>query len=232
MFLLVADERGLSELGGHLMIQKLTRPCAITSIDLNNQSAFKGICKNALVLVDNSRLSSLVSAVITAVEAGYFKRCAVLLLLDSRVAASNEELTRFNIKLRALWSAGIAVIKPWNGFLVRHDEGHFQTSEIANIATRVDQALKRLPKLFSNPATRLVAVHRTGRCIHDAKRQDTEERGAVRVRQGRRRVRHRRRRPQGVGSRQHSHQEGQAPPEGQGDLGQQQPGQWPRQRPR
>ena len=74
MFLLVADERGLSELGGHLMIQKLTRPCAVTSIDLNNQSAFKGICKNALVLVDNTRLGSLVSAVITAVEAGYFKQ--------------------------------------------------------------------------------------------------------------------------------------------------------------
>ena len=29
MFLLVADERGLSELGGYMMTQKLTRPCAI-----------------------------------------------------------------------------------------------------------------------------------------------------------------------------------------------------------
>ena len=147
MFFLVAVERGLSELGGYMMTQKLTRPCAITSVDFNNQSAFKGIGKNALVLIDNSRLSSLVSAVITAVEAGYFKRVAVLLLLDSRVADNNEELTRFNVKLRALWSAGIAVIKPWNGFLSRHEEG-------------------------------------------------------------------------------------QAPPEGQGDLGQQQPGQRPRQRPR
>ena len=160
----------MSELGGHLMIHKLTRPCTVTSIDLNNRSAFKGISKNALVLVDNSRLESLVSAVITAVEAGYFKRCAVLLLLDSSVAANNEELTRLNVRIRALWSAGLAVIKPWNGFLVRTDEGNFQTGEIGNIAARVDQALKRMPKLLSNPATRLVAVHRTGRCIHNGPR--------------------------------------------------------------
>ena len=152
------------------MIHKLTRPCAVTSIDLNNQSAFKGISKNALVLVDNSRLGSLVSAVITAVEAGYFKRCAVLLLLDSSVAANNEELTRLNVRIRALWSAGLAVIKPWNGFLARTDEGNFQTGEIGNIAARVDQALKRMTKLLSNPATRLVAVHRTGRCIFNGPR--------------------------------------------------------------
>ena len=87
----------MSELGGHLMIQKLTRPSAVTSIDLNNQSAFKGISKNALVLVDNSRLGSLVSAVITAVEAGYFKRCAVLLLLDSSVAANNSYILKIYI---------------------------------------------------------------------------------------------------------------------------------------
>ena len=153
-----------------MMTQKLTRPCAITSVDFNNQSAFKGIGKNALILIDNSRLSSLVSAVITAVEAGYFKRVAVLLLLDSRVADNNEELARFNVRLRALWSAGILVIKPWNGFLSRHEEGHFKTGEIDNIAARVDNALKRLPKLMSNPATRLVAVHRTGRCIHNGPR--------------------------------------------------------------
>ena len=162
---LVVDERGLSELGGYLMIQKLTRPCTVTSIDFNNPSAFKGISKHTLLLIDNSRLESLVSAVITAVDAGYFKRCAVLLLLDSSVAASNEELTRLNVRIRALWSAGLAVIKPWNGFLARTGEGNFQTGDIGDIAARVDQAIKRMPKLLSNPATRLVGVHRTGRCI-------------------------------------------------------------------
>ena len=144
------------------MIHKLTRPCTVTSIDLNNRSAFKGISKNALVLVDNSRLESLVSAVITAVEAGYFKRCAVLLLLNSSVAANNEELTRLNVRIRALWSAGLAMIKPWNGFLARTDEGNFQTGEIGNIAARVDQALKRMTKLLSNPATALGGVSSMG----------------------------------------------------------------------
>ena len=142
MFFLVVDDRGFSELGGHLMIQKLTRPCTVTSIDFNNTAAFKGISKHALLVIDNSRLESLVSAVITAVEAGYFKRCAVLLLLDSSVAASNEELTRLNVRIRALWSAGLAVIKPWNGFLARTGEGNFQTSEIGDIAARVDQGLR------------------------------------------------------------------------------------------
>jgi hypothetical protein len=67
----VADERGLSELGGYMMTQKLTRPCVITTVDFNAQSAFKGIGKNALILIDNSRLNILVAAVITAVEAGW-----------------------------------------------------------------------------------------------------------------------------------------------------------------
>ena len=141
------------------------RPCTVTSIDFNNPSAFKGISKHTLLLIDNTRLESLVSAVITAVDAGYFKRCAVLLLLDSSVAASNDELTRLNVRIRALWSAGLAVIKPWNGFLARTGEGNFQTGDIGVIAARVDQAIKRMPKLLSNPATRLVGVHRTGRCI-------------------------------------------------------------------
>ena len=36
---------------------------------------------------------------------------------------------------------------------------------MGDIAARVDQGIKRLPKLLSNPSTRLVGVHRTGRCI-------------------------------------------------------------------
>ena len=88
------------------MIQKLTRPCTVTSIDFNNPSAFKGISKHALLLIDNTRLEYLVTADITAVDGGYFKRCAVILLLDSSVAASNDVLTRLKVRLRALWSGG------------------------------------------------------------------------------------------------------------------------------
>ena len=89
---LVVDERGLSELGGHLMIQKLTRPCTVTSIDFNKPSALKGISKHALLMIDKTRLESLVNVVATAVDGGYFKHYAVILLLDSSVAASNDVL--------------------------------------------------------------------------------------------------------------------------------------------
>ena len=39
-------------MGGFMMKQKLTRPCVITTVDFNAQSAFKGIGKNALILID------------------------------------------------------------------------------------------------------------------------------------------------------------------------------------
>ena len=155
------DERSLTESGGHLMIGKLTRPCVVTSTDYTIPTVFKGIKKNALLIVDNTRLEYLVTAVATAVDGGY----GVVLLLDSSVAANNDELTRLNVRMRALWSAGIAVIKPWNGFLARTSEGNFQISDIDGIAARVDQGMKRLPKLLSNPATRLVGVHRSGRPV-------------------------------------------------------------------
>ena len=149
------------------MIGKLTRPCTVTSLDFNIPTVFKGISKNALLLVDNTRLECLVTAVAAAVDGGYFKRCAMVLLLDSSVAANNDVLTRLNVRMRALWSAGLAVVKPWNGFLARTSEGNFQTSDVGEIAARVDQGIKRLPKLLSNPSTRLVGVHRSGRPIYN-----------------------------------------------------------------
>ena len=111
------------------MIGKLTRPCTVTSLDFNTPTVFKGISKIALLLVDNTRLECLVTAVAAAVDGGYLKRCAVVLLLDSSVAANNDVLTRLNVRMRALWSAGLAVVKPWNGFLARTSEGNFQTSD-------------------------------------------------------------------------------------------------------
>ena len=154
------DKRSLTELGRHLMVGLLTRPCTVTSVDFTIPTVFRGISKNALLVIDNTRLEHLVTAVAAAVDGGYFKRCAVVLLLDSSVAANNDELTRFNVRMRALWRVGIAVIKPWNGFLARTSEGNFQTSDIDGIAARVDQGMKHLPKLLSNPTTRMVGVHR------------------------------------------------------------------------
>ena len=133
------------------MIGKLTRPCTVTSIDFNNPTAFKGISKHALLLIDNTRLESLVTAVTTAVDGGYLKRCAVILLLDSSVAASNDVLTRLNVRMRALWSAGLAVIKPWNGFLARTSEGNFQTCDVGDIAARVDQGVEEVAEAPQQP---------------------------------------------------------------------------------
>ena len=149
------------------MIWKLTRPCTVTSLDFNTPTVFNGISKNALLLVDNTRLECLVTAVAAAVDSGYLKRCALVLLLDKSVAANNDVLTCLNVRMRALWSAGIAFVKPWNGFLTRTSEGNFQISDMGEIAARVDQGIKRLPKLLSNPSTRLVGVHRSGRPIYN-----------------------------------------------------------------
>ena len=100
-------------------------------------------------------------------EGGYFHRCGVILLIDSSVATNDDDLTDLNLKLRSLWSAGLVVLKPWTGFLTRTKEGHFSTTDVDAIAARVDQGIKRLPKLLKNPATRLVCVHRSGRPVYN-----------------------------------------------------------------
>ena len=113
------DERYLTEFSGHLMIGKLTTPCGVTSTDYTIPTVFKGIKKNALLIVDNIRLQNLVTAVATGVDGGYFNRWGVILLVDSSMVGNDDELNPLMIRMRALWSAGIAVIKPWNGFLTR-----------------------------------------------------------------------------------------------------------------
>ena len=106
----------MAEFGGPLMISKLMRPCVITSTDYSLPTLFKEIKRDALIIVDNTMLHTLVTAVAAAVEGGYFHRCEVILLMDSSVAANDDDLTDLNLKLRSLWSAGLAVLKPWTGF--------------------------------------------------------------------------------------------------------------------
>ena len=91
---------------------------------------------------------------------GYVKRFGVILLLDNSVAANNGELLRFNVRMRALWRAGIVVIKPWNVFLARTSKGNFRTCDIDLIAARVDQGMKLLPNMLNHPMARLVGVQR------------------------------------------------------------------------
>ena len=148
-------------------------------------------------------------------------------MIDSSVAANDDDLTDLNLKLRSLWSAGLAVLKPWTGFLTRTKEGNFSTTDVDAIAARVDQGIKRLPKLLKNPVTRLVCVHRSGRPVYNG---DHHLQRGVRVHPsddggGDRRPHH-----QDLDSRQHPRQEGQAPP----DPRQEQPrqGQQPTTRPR
>ena len=112
----------------------------------------------------DARMSCSLAA---AVEGEYFHRCGVVVLIDSNVLNNNDDLTDLNLKLRSLWSAGLAVLKPWNGFLTRTKEGNFSTADIDAIAARVDQGIKRLPKLLKNPATWLVCVHRSDHPVHN-----------------------------------------------------------------
>ena len=157
----------MAEFGGPLMFGKLTRPFTATSTDYSLPTMFKDIKRNALLIVDNTMLYTLVNAVPAVVEGGYFHRCGVVVLIDNIVLNNKDDLTDLNLKLRSLWSAGLAVLKPWNGFLTRTKEGNFSTADIDTIAARVDQAIKRLPGLLKNPATWLVCVHRSGRPVHN-----------------------------------------------------------------
>ena len=121
IFFLDADKRYLTKFDGHPMIGKLTTPCGVTSTDYTIPTVFKGIKKNELIIVDNTRLQNLVTAVATGVDVdnSYFNRWGVILLVDSSVAVNDDELNPLMIRMRALWSAGIAVIKPWNGFITK-----------------------------------------------------------------------------------------------------------------
>ena len=107
------DETSLTKIGRRLMARMLTRPSTITPVDFTIPTVLRDISENAIVVIDNRKLEHLVMAVEAAVDGGYIKKFAVILLLDSSVAADNKELLRFNVRMRALWRAGIVVIKPW-----------------------------------------------------------------------------------------------------------------------
>jgi hypothetical protein len=159
-FFLVIDETSLTKIGRRLMARMLTRPSTITPVDFTIPTVLRDISENAIVVIDNRKLEHLVMAVEAAVDGGYVKKFGVILLLDSSVAADNRELLRFNVRMRALWRAGIAVVKPWSVFLPRTQRDNFRICDIDLIAARIEQGMKKLPNMFNQPMARLVGVQR------------------------------------------------------------------------
>ena len=83
MFFLVADERGLSELGGYMMTQKLTRPCVITTVDFNAQSAFKHREQEGIILGSRRSGANLWNLAIYSVPKEF--RPSVTLIIASNI---------------------------------------------------------------------------------------------------------------------------------------------------
>ena len=75
-----------------MLIKEDCQSLEATSIDSNTLSALKATSKHALLMIDKTRLKSWATAVATAADGGSFKHYAVILLLDSSVAASNDVL--------------------------------------------------------------------------------------------------------------------------------------------
>ena len=79
---------------------------------------------------------------------GSFRRCGLVLLVDTKTLDSNDKLTQLNLSLRSLWSSTMVVIKPWSRGIERAEDGMFPTSSIPHIANRISQGIRRLPKLL------------------------------------------------------------------------------------
>ena len=81
-----------------------------------------------------------------------FHRCGVFLIIAEETLNSAILLKELNMRMRFIWASTSVLIKPWNGGLPRGKDGNFFTAAIGDIAARIDQALKKLPALFKNPA--------------------------------------------------------------------------------
>ena len=156
----------ISEFGRELLFTKITRPHTARMVNFS-PGLFKIIPKGLLLVCDNNLLEQLQLTVTRAVEDGSFHRCGVVLIVDEETLNSEELLRSLNMRMRLLWASTTVLIKPWNGGLPRGRDGHFFTDAVGDIAARIDQALKRLPGLFKNPAIKLLCMHKSGRMIHN-----------------------------------------------------------------
>ena len=97
-------------------------------------------------------------------EDGSFRRCGLVVLVDTQTLDSGDKLTQLNLSLRSLWASTTVIIKPWAGRIARTDEGNFVMSAIPYIADRVGQGIRRLPQLLKIQV-HLMSMHRSGRIV-------------------------------------------------------------------
>ena len=71
-----------------------------------------------------------------------------------------------NLSLRSIWLSTTVVVKSWTGRIPRTSDGKLATASIPQIAERIDQAFRRLPKLLKIQV-RLLSVHRSGRTVRN-----------------------------------------------------------------
>ena len=125
---------------------------------------FTSIEEGSLLVADNHLLENLQDEVVRAAQDGSFRRCRLVLLVGAEVLDSSDVLTQMNLSHRCLWASTTLVIKPWTGGIARTDDGKFITASIPQIADRIGQGLRRLPKLL-RIQVQLLSMHKSGRVV-------------------------------------------------------------------
>ena len=108
----------------------------------------------------------ILDATARAVQDGSFKRCRLVLLVDTKTLDSSDKLTQMNLSLRSLWSSTIVVIKPLNWGIARAEDWMFPTSSIPQIANMISQGIRKLTKLLRTQVC-LLCVHKSGRVVNN-----------------------------------------------------------------
>ena len=125
---------------------------------------FFNLQAGTLLVVDCNMLENLRDATARAVQDGSFKRCGLVLLVDTKTLDSRDKLTQMNLSLRSLWSSTMVVIKPWNGGIAKAEDRMFPTSSIPHMADRIGQGIRRLPKLLRTQVC-LLCMHKSGKVV-------------------------------------------------------------------
>ena len=153
------------EAGGELLQAKLPNHLKLDKVNFT-PGMFNDIEAGSLLIVDDIRLEDLRDAAARAVEDGSFQRCGLVVLMDVEILVSVNKLKQFNLSLRSMWATTTVLIKPWTGGLTRTNEGNFVTSAVPTIGERIMQGARKLRQLLKGQ-TRLIAMHRSGRIVHN-----------------------------------------------------------------